>query len=101
MPRADLMPLRVLDPDTDRALGKIRESLNGLGNVVHTDKVLNVTISKANADVTVAHQVGSVPTHISLGAPSSNAHVWQSAPATATTITLRADAPTSLTVLVS
>lgn len=101
MPRAEVLPVRVTDPDTDRALGKIRESLQGLGNVVHTDKVLNVTISKANSDVVVAHQIGSVPTHISLGAPSSNARVWQSAPATAKAITLRADAPTSLTVLVS
>lgn len=101
MPRADVLPVRVQDPDTDRALVKIRESLQGLGNVVHTDKVLSVTIAKANADVIVQHQLGAVPTHVSLGAPSSSARVWQSKPATSTTITLQADAPTSLTVLAS
>lgn len=101
MPRADLLPVRVQDPDTDRALGKIRESLQSLGNVVHTDKVLTVKISKAGADVVVQHQLGAVPTHVSLGAPSTNARVWQSAAATASTITLQADAPTSLTVLVA
>lgn len=101
VPRADVLPVRVVDPETDRALTKIRESLKGLGNVVHTDKVLQVQIAKAGDDVVVQHQLASVPTHVSLGAPSSNARVWQSKPATNATITLQADAPTSLTVLVS
>jgi hypothetical protein len=72
-----------------------------LGDVVSADKVVTATISAAGVDVVVAHQLGYVPKHVSLGAPSSNARVWQSAPATKEAITLRADAATSLTVLVA
>lgn len=101
MPRADVFRVRVADADTDRAIGHITEAMKSLGNVIHTDKVLTVKIAKANTDVVVAHQLGAIPTHVSLGAPSTNARVWQSAAATSTTITLQADAPTSLTVLVA
>jgi hypothetical protein len=106
MPRADFTPHRPTDLDTivetmDRHVGETKAALDRLGDVVSTDKVVKVTISKADTDVTVAHQLGYVPKHVSLGAPSSNARVWQSQPATKEAITLRADAPTSLTVLVS
>lgn len=106
MPKADFTPHRPTGLDTivetmDRHVGETKAALDRLGDVVSTDKVVNVTISKANTDVNVAHQLGYVPKHVSLGAPSSNAHVWQSAPASKTALTLRADAPTTLTVLVS
>ena len=106
MPKADFVPHRPTDLDSivetmDRHVLATQTALAKLGDVVSTDKVVKVVISKADTDVSVAHQLGYVPKHVSLGAPSSNARVWQSAAATKTTITLRADAPTSLTVLVS
>lgn len=106
MPKADFVAHRpttvaTLLETVDRHVQATENALARLGDVVSTDKVVKVTISTANADVTVGHGLGYVPKHISLGAPSSNARVWQSASATKTTITLRADAPTSLTVLVS
>lgn len=106
MPRANFQPHRPTDLGSivetmDRHVQATHEALNRLGDVVSTDKVVKVTISKADTDVSVAHQLGYAPKHISLGAPSSNARVWQTAGATKDTITLRADAPTSLTVLVS
>lgn len=106
MPKANFVPNRPTTMDglldvVDRHVQETQAALNRLGDVVSTDKVVSVTIPKADTDVSVAHQLGYVPKHISLGAPSSNAHVWQSGAATKTTLTLRADAPTSLTVLVS
>lgn len=106
MPKADFTLHRPKDLDTivetmDRHVNETKAALDRLGDVVSTDKVVSVTITQANADVVVAHGLGYVPKHVSLGAPSSNARVWQSKGATKAAITLRADAPTTLTVLVS
>ena len=106
MPKADFVAHRPTTVDTlletvDRHVQATQDALTKLGDVVSADKVVKVTMANANADVSVPHGLGYLPKHVSLGAPTSNARVWQSAPATKTTITLRADAPTSLTVLVS
>jgi hypothetical protein len=85
----------------DRHVQATKAAFDRQGDVVHTDSVLKVTIAKADTDVVVAHQLSYVPKHVSLGAATSNARVWQSAAATKEKITLRADVPTSLTVLVA
>jgi hypothetical protein len=88
-------------PLLDRHIKETADAFKRLGDVVTADKVVKATIAAADTDVVVAHQLGYVPKHVSLGAPDANARVWQSAPATKKAITLRADAPCSLTVLVS
>ena len=106
MPKADFVPHRPTTEDTlletmERHVRATQDALNRLGDVVSVDKVISVTIARATTDVVVAHQLGYVPKHVNLGAPTSNARVWQSAAATKDAITLQADAPTTLTVLVS
>jgi hypothetical protein len=73
------------------------DAFKRLGDVVQSDGAQTVRFNKADTDVKVTHQLGSVPRHVSI-TPTSNVTIWTTSKTDVYVILRASAAPCSASV---